>query len=154
MKLGTEFSFHKIPSYLIPRGWSNDPRDLEVSLDLDLHLDYASFPRKISPVLSFIAAGWWGHLFCEGSNVFDPDFYLALSDYEVYRLDTKIELMPLLVCMKEQADQVVGEKVEDGVMDKKGGMPHGLKALLKHPELDWYELGQDEVTEVCTQATS
>ena len=77
--------------------------------------------------------------------MFDPDFYLVISD-QVLRLETKIELLPLLMLMKEQADnKVKGEN---------GETPLGLKSLLEHPGLAWDRLEQDEWTEICTQATS
>lgn len=148
VKPGTRFTFHNINPSLIPRGWSNDPYDLEGCLGLKLHDEHTTFPRRISPVLAYsedAESDCWGHLLCEGSDVFDPDFYLVLSDQRVFRLETEIELIPLLVCMKEQADIVVGEE---------GDMAFGPKALLEHPGLDWYEFRQDDLTETCTQATS
>lgn len=159
MKPGTEFSFHKLPPCLIPPGWTNAPQELEVSLGLELHEEFASFPRNVSPVLAYTQPGghgWWAHLLCEGSDVFDPDFYLAMSDYQVYRLETRIELMLLLACMKEEADRIFGAGKENScsVMGDGKGMPLDLKSLLEHPELEWYELGQDDLTEICTQATS
>lgn len=116
---------------------------------MNIHDEHTTFPRRISPVLAYTGedaeSDWCGHLLCEGSDVFDPDFYVVLSDQRVFRLETEIELMPLLECMKEQADVVVGEE---------GEMAFGLKALLEHPRLDWYEFRQDELSETCTQATS
>lgn len=148
VKPGTEFTFHNINPSLIPRGWSNDPYDLEGCLGLKLHDEHTTFPRRISPVLAYSGdeeSDLCGHLMCEGSDVFDPDLYLVLSDRRAFRLETEIELIPLLVCMKEQANVFVCDK---------GEMPFGLKALLEHPGLDWYEFRQDELTDICTQATS
>ena len=75
----------------------------------------------------------------------DPDFYLIASDDQVFRLDTSIELLPLLVWMREHIRTLA---------DENGGMPVGLESLLEHPELEWVQLGQDEWTERCPQATS
>ena len=75
----------------------------------------------------------------------DPDFYLIASDDQVFRLDTSIELLPLLVWMREHIGTLA---------DKNGGMPVGLESLLEHPELEWHRLDQDERMERFTQAAS
>ena len=145
LKPGTDFSFHRVPPCLVPRYWSNDPRDLELSLGLDLHREYTSFPQNFAPVLSYMGeAGWSGWLICDGSG-FDQDFYLVLSDDQVFRLDTSIELLPLLVIMKEQTKDTIA---------KDGEMAFALKWLLEHPDLVWQQMDQDEWMERCTQATS
>ena len=145
MKRGTEFSFHNIPPCLIPRGWTNDPRELEACLGLNLHGYYSSFPAEFSPVLCYMGvAEWSAYLVCEGSD-FDPDFYLITSDDRVFRLDTAIELLHLIVWMKAQVDAVPGDERETTC---------GLRLLLENPVLEWQELCQDEWTERCTQATS
>ena len=145
VKPGTDFSYHKVPGCLIPTGWTNDPYELEASLGLNLHEYYSSFPPTFSPVLSYMGvAPWTGCLVSEGSFL-DPDFYLITSDDQVFRLDTSIELLPLLVWMKEHGRTLA---------DENGGMPVGLESLLEHPELEWHRLDQDEWRERCTQATS
>ena len=79
-------------------------------------------------------AGWSGYLVCDGSTL-DPDFFLVLSDDQVFRLDTSIELLPLLVLMREQTSDTIGEN---------GEPPFGLKWLLEHPDLEWQRMDQDE----------
>ena len=142
---GTDFSFLRVPPCFVPRGWSNEPRDLEMCLGLHLHEHYTSFPQTFSPILSYMGiAEWSGSLVSEGSSL-DPDFYLITSDDQVYRLDTSIELLPLLVSMKKQANRIMGYKRTLG---------HGMQMLLEHPDLEWVPLEQDEWIERCTQATS
>ena len=85
-----------------------------------------------------------GCLVSEGCPL-DPDFYLITSDDQVFRLDTAIELLTLLVWMREQIRTLT---------DEKGGLYVGLESLLEHPELEWTRLDQDEWMERCTQATS
>ena len=145
VKPGTEFSFYQIPPCLIPYGWTNDPYELEASLGLDLHYHYSSFPQTFSPVLSYMGvAASTAFLVSEGSPL-DPDFYLITSDDQVFRLDTAIEPLLLIVWMKEHVRTL---------KDEKGGMSVGLESLLEHPELEWQQLDQDEWAERCTQATS
>lgn len=104
-----------------------------------LHEYYTSFPTTVAPVLVYTEyMVWHSFLLCEGSDVFDPDFYLVTFNQQVYRLETKIELIPLLACMKEGTVNVPV---------KNGEMPSVLKTLLEHPELDWHLLGADEWTD-------
>ena len=83
-------------------------------------------------------------LVSEGSHL-DPDFYLITSDDQVFRLDTAIELLPLIVWMREQIRTLT---------ERKGAMYVGLESLLEHPELEWVQLGQDGGAERCAWATS
>lgn len=139
MKPGSNFSFYKVPPCLIPSGWTNDPLELECFLGMKLHDYYTSLPQTVSPVIAYTEnMVWHSYLLCEGSDLFDPDFYLVTFNQRVFRLDTKIELIPLLVCMKEGAVNVPA---------KNGEMPLALKSLLEHPELDWHLLGPDEWTD-------
>ena len=145
VKPGTQFSYHRVPPCLVPRYWSNNPAALERSIGMELHNHYSSFPQTFSPVLSYEGeAGWSGYLVCEGSS-FDPDFFLVVSDKQVFRLDTLINLLPLLVIMKEQTKDTIG---------KNGEMPFGLKWLLEHEDLEWRQVDRDEWTGRCTHATS
>ena len=145
VKPGTEFTYHRIPGCLIPHGWTNDPFELEASLGLNLHYHYSSFPQAFSPVLSYMGVvASAACLVSEGSPL-DPDFYLITFDDQVFRLDTAIELLPLLVWMREQIMTL---------MERNGGMHVGLESLLEHPELEWVQLRQDEWMERCTHATS
>lgn len=106
---------------------------------MKLYEYYTSFPITVSPVLAYTEnMVWHSFLLCEGSDLFDSDFYLVTFNQKVYRLDTRIELMPLLVCMREGT---VNAPV------KNGEMPLVLKTLLEHPELDWHLLGPDEWTD-------
>ena len=106
---------------------------------MKLHEDYTSFPQNISPVITYMGnMVWQSYLLCDGSNVFDPVFYLVTFNQRVFRLDTSIELVPLLVCIKEGTVNHPG---------KNGEMPLALKTLLEHPELDWHELGPDQWTD-------
>ena len=131
VKPGTEFSFYKIPPCLIPYGWTNDPYELEASLGWNLHDHYSSFPQTFSPVLSYMGiAASTACLVSEGSPL-DPDFYLITSDGEVSRLDTAIELLLLVVWMREHIRTL---------KERNGGMHVGLESLLEHPELEWHRL--------------
>ena len=73
-------------------------------------------------------------LVSDGSPL-DPDFYLITSNDQVFRLDTAIELLQLIVWMREHIRTL---------RDQKGGTHIGLESLLEHPELEWVQLGQDE----------
>ena len=135
VKLSTQFSYHRVPPCLVPRYWSNCPAELERYLGIEFHTYYSLLPQTFSPVLSYMGeAGWSGYLVCDGST-FDPDFFLVLSDGQVFRLDTSIELLPLLVIMREQTNDTIGEH---------GELPFGLKWLLEHPDLEWQQVDQDE----------
>lgn len=143
LKPGTEFSFYKIPRCLIPYGWTNDPYELEASLGWNLHDHYSSFSQTFSPVLSYMGlAASTACLVSEGS--LDPDFYLIASDDQVFRLDTAIEPLLLIVWMREQVRTL---------RERNGGMHVGLESLLEHPELEWNRLDQHEWKERGTQAT-
>ena len=145
VKPGTDFAFLQIPPCLVPHGWSNDPSELEASLGLNLHESYSAFPETFVPVLSYMGvAPSTGCLVSDGSKV-DPEFYLVTSDDRVFRLDTVIETLPLLVWMREHIRTLA---------EVYGGMTVGLESLLEHPELEWVLLTQDEWMERSSQATS
>ena len=133
--LGTGFSYHKVPGCLIPYGWTNDPVELEASLGLNLHNHYPSFPQQFSPVLSYMGVVPRTACLVSDGSPLDPDFHLITSDYQVFRLDTAIELLPLIVWMREEIRTLT---------EKKGAMYVGLESLLEHPELEWHRLDQDE----------
>ena len=137
-------SFYQIPPCLIPCGWTNDPYELEASLGWNLHDRYSSFPQKFTPVLSYMGvAASSACLVSEGSPL-DPDFWLITSEDQVFRLETAIELLPLIVWMREHIRNLTDEKGEGQV---------GLESLLEHPELEWVQLEQDGWVEKCTNAT-
>ena len=140
MKPGTEFSYVQVPSHLIPRGWTNDPRDLERCLgwSLRLHENYLNFPKVCTPILrcSYSQYGfdgtWRGDLASAGGRI-----YLYTHTSDLFRLETSIKLSTLLDTIKEQAHIDVGS--EDG-------MPPEAK-LLQHSALHWHLLGNCEWTE-------
>ncbi len=125
---GTEFTYFKVHPHLIPRGWTNDPQELEVCIGLNLHKEYTSLPPVCRPILSF--KGNSGYL--EYLVRAEDEIYLISTIDHVFRLETSADLARLLECVREQAD-------------KKGESAFG-PTVLDHPKLDWYRLEEDEWT--------
>ena len=92
------------------------------------------------------ASGSSAFLVCDGEDP-EPDFFLITSHDRVFRLDTGIELLTLIVWIKAQVDAVARE-------EHASSTTCGLRLLLEHPQLDWVLLTQDEWMERSSQATS
>ena len=134
MKPGTEFHYIKVPHHLVPRGWTNDPYELEEYLALELHEDYIPFPSTYTPVLLYTEHDkWWALLVRAGLETY---VYTCFS--QLFRLKTPVELTRILKCMGEPNGS---EKFVEGEM------PEHSK-FLNHPELDWHQIVEDECKKV------